>query len=185
MPLAEVPKPKMEMNNMRTQGCREMIDWVQLHCHGLSKDAVGEVKSASKFCKERAPYLELQTTGSVNAIRVIKDPIIQGKVLQMVKDALESKIDPRTGEKFKQNLVGVITTPMIKWMILYAETGEKPPYVPRGSQRKTIDAKELMGIMAEVMKAKEDRRTGEYIIPQTTMQRLVSFNEVLCKAVSQ
>ena len=170
---------------MRTQGCREMIDWVQLHCHGLSKDAVGEVKSASKFCKERAPYLELQTTKSVNAIRVIKDPIIQGKVLQMVKDALETKIDPRTGEKFRQNLVGVITTPMIKWMIEYAETGEKPIYIPRGSQKKSIDASDLMDIISELLTAREDRRTGEYIIPKSTMKRLISFNEVLCKAVSQ
>ena len=170
---------------MRTQGCRDMIDWVQLNCHGLSKDAVSEVKAAGKFCKERAPYLELQATKSINAIRTIKDPIIQGKVLQMVKDAIETKKDPRTGEKLKQNVVGVITTPMVKWMIRYAETGEKPLYTPRGSRKREIDVTEFMNVISDVLKAKPDRRTGDYIIPQTTMQRLVSFNEVLCKAVSQ
>lgn len=173
---------------MRTQGCRDQIDWVQMHCHGLSEDAVAEVKAASKFCKERAPYLELQTTKSVNAIRTIKDPIIQGKVLQMVKEALESKTDPRTGDKLPLNLVGAITTPMVKWMIQYAETGERPLYIRRGHEPKSqlIALAPVTDLFNEIISAKEDRRTGDFVICQATMTKIKTFyQENLCKATSQ
>lgn len=159
---------------MRTQGCRDQIDWVQTHCHGLSKEAISEVKNASKFVRERAPYLELQTTRSVNAIRTIKDPIIQGKVLEMVKEALKEGVDPRTGERFRcKNNIGAITTPLIKWMVEYATTGVKPEYIPRGSQPKS----DVTAIVDEIIACKLDRRLGGYLISEDLMNKLRSMRE--------
>lgn len=173
---------------MRTQGCRDQIDWVEMHCHGLSKDAISEVKAASKFVKERAPYLELQTTASITAVRTIKDPIILGKVLQMVKDALAEKCDPRTGDKFTRNLVGVITTPMIKWMIQYAETGEKPPYIRRGSRPKRdgYNEIEVLAIMDELLATKIDRRAGVYPVTEELYSKIRTIREkISCSPVLQ
>lgn len=159
---------------MRTQGCRDMIDWVEQHCHGLSKDGIASVKAASKFCKERAPYLELQSTRSVNMIRTIQDPIVQGDVLKMVKTALETKVDPRTGESLhNKNLVGAITTPMVAWMIEYAETGVKPAYVRRGSAKTPeLDISELATLLDELMRTKEDKRTGDYVLTRAMMEKI-------------
>lgn len=168
------------VEEMRTQGCRDQIDWVQLHCHGLSKEAVSEVKFASKFCKEHAPYLELQTTKSVNAIRTIKDPIIQGRVLEMVKHALDEKADPRTGDKFSKNTVGAITTPMIKWMIEYAGTGIKPAYVPRGQHvpREELNGVDVLPLIDEIITCKLDRKIGQYLISEELMTKIKTFREV-------
>ena len=157
---------------MRTQGCRDAIDWVEVHCHGLSKDSVSMVKAVSKFVKERAPYLALQTTKSINTIRTINDPIIQGKVLEMVKAVLSEKIDPRTGEKLASNTVGVITTPMVKWMIQYAETGEKPPYEKRGHNPKSDDVTPMLAALDELLSLKFDRRAGGYFVPHSNMVKI-------------
>lgn len=154
---------------MRTQGCRDSIDWVEQHCHGLSKDGIQEVKAASKFVRERAPYLDLQSTRAITRIRTILDPIIQGKVLQMVKTALETKTDPRNGDKFPLNLVGAITEPMIKWMIGYAESGEKPAYARRGTATNFAEAARLL---QELTTLKKDLRTGDYILSDPTMEKI-------------
>ena len=154
---------------MRTQGCRDSIDWVEQHCHGLSKEGINEVKTASKFVRDRAPYLDLQSTRAITTVRTIQDPIIQGKVLQMIKQALETKTDPRNGDKLQLNLVGVITTPMIKWMILWAETGEKPPYIRRGSAANLGD---VTAILVELATLKQDRRTGDYVVTLPLMEKI-------------
>lgn len=153
---------------MRTQLCREAIELRDFNCYGMSKGASSEVKLASKFCRDRAPYLDLQSTKSITAVRVIQDPIIQGRVLEMIKSALEIGEDPRTGEKFVKNKVGVITTPMIKWMIEYATTGIKPEYVPRGSNPKS----DVTAIVDEIIACKLDRRIGGYLISEELMEKL-------------
>lgn len=147
----------------------------------MSKGASSEVKMASKFCRDRAPYLEMQSTKSITAVRVIQDPIIQGKVLEMIKSALETGEDPRTGEKFVKNMVGVITTPMIKWMIEYAITGTKPEYVKRGSQPKS----DVTAIVDEIISCKLDRRLGGYLISEDLMNKLRSIRGKPCPQTSQ
>lgn len=117
---------------MRSQKCREMIEWTTTHCHDLSPDAVSKVKHAFKFVAEKAPYLENESTATVHKIRTIKDPIVQGDVLKIVKKALEENTDPRTGDKLRSS-GSKITTPMVNWIIKWVETGEKPPYVKRGT----------------------------------------------------
>lgn len=147
----------------------------------MSKGASSEVKMASKFCRDRAPYLEMQSTKSITAVRVIQDPIIQGKVLEMIKSALETGEDPRTGEKFVKNMVGVITTPMIKWMIEYAITGTKPEYVKRGSHPKS----DVTAIVDEIISCKLDRRLGGYLISEDLMNKLRSIRGKPCPQTSQ
>ena len=165
---------------MRTQLCREAIELRDFNCYGMSKGASSEVKMASKFCRDRAPYLEMQSTKSITAVRVIQDPIIQGKVLEMIKSALETGEDPRTGEKFVKNMVGVITTPMIKWMVEYATTGVKPEYIPRGSQPKS----DVTAIVDEIIACKLDRRLGGYLISEDLMNKLRAMREP-CPQTSQ
>ena len=173
---------------MRTQLCREAIELKDFNCYGMSSGASSEVKLASKFCREKAPYLEMQSTKSITAIRVIQDPIIQGRVLEMIKNALDQGIDPRTGEKFKRNKVGVVTTPMIKWMIEWATTGKKPAYIKRGSEPKTkpICLKRIESLTIDIMACKKDLRTGDFVLHRETMDKVMKFyEECLCKAASQ
>lgn len=140
---------------MRSQRCRDAIDWVKVNCNDLSPDAIREVKLAGKFVKDRAPYLEKESTASVNKIRTIKDPIVQGEVLKHIKIALETDTDPRTGDRLHHG-AGKITTPMIKWLIQWVETGTKPPYVKRGSAASRTREK-LSSDEVEVLSYMRDR----------------------------
>ncbi len=116
---------------MRTQGCREKIDWVRANCGGnMSAEAVEKVKKASEFVRKKAPYLEMVATDVVNELRAIEDPIIQGKVLSMAKEAIETKRDPRTGKAMKHGL----SRPMALWLIEYAKTGKRPVVVKTRKQ---------------------------------------------------
>lgn len=162
---------------MRTQGCRDTIDWVLINCHGLSPNAAAEVKLAGKFCKERAPYLELQSTKAINAIRVIKDPIVQGKVLEKAKEAIETKTDPRTGGKLHD--VAGVTTPMVEWLIQWVETGVKPTYMPRKPKSTNgIDATDIMPIIDEILAIKMDRKVGSYPLPEETRAKIKTFKDL-------
>lgn len=162
---------------MRLQNCREAIDWVLINCHHLSPDAAAEVKLASKFCKERAPYLEMQSTKAVNAIRVIKDPIIQGKVLEKVKEAIETRIDPRNGASLPT--VAGVTSPMIGWIIQWMETGEKPTYVPRKPKSVNgIDATDILPLIDEILAIKMDRKVGSYPMSEGIRAKIKTFRDL-------
>ncbi len=135
---------------MRTQSCRKQIDWVKLHCQGtLSDSAVENVKKATEFVEKKAPYLEMESTEAVNAIRTIEDPIIQGRVLQKVKDAINNNRDPRTGNKLHTR--NKITRPMVKWLEEWARTGKKPSYRSPGSVTKISLSQEDLEIL-KIMK---------------------------------
>ena len=170
---------------MRTQGCRDTIDWVLINCHGLSPNAAAEVKLAGRFCRERAPYLELQSTKAINAIRVIKDPITQGKVLEKVKEAIETKIDPRTGAKLHD--VAGVTTPMVQWILQWVETGTKPTYIARKPTNGTgIQSSEIMPLIDKISTIKFDRKIGQYLISEDLMTEIKAFKEVhTCSQASQ
>lgn len=162
----------------KSDWCRKNMDRVNAECYGgeLSTDTLRDTKLAIEFTK-RAPFLDLQSTKSVNTIRTIKDPIAQGKVLEMVKAALAEGKDPRTGEKFKrQKGAFCITTPMIRWMHKYATTGTRPDYVKRGSAQNIMttipSARELAELVEELLACKCDRRTGSYSIPKEIMDKV-------------
>ena len=170
---------------MRTQGCRDTIDWVLINCHGLSPNAAAEVKLAGRFCRERAPYLELQSTKAINAIRVIKDPIIQGKVLEIVKTAIEIKTDPRTGTKLHD--VAGVTTPMVQWILQWVETGTKPTYIPRTTTNSPgIQSKDIMPLVDKICLVKFDRKIGQYLVSEELMEEIKAFKAVhTCNQASQ
>lgn len=167
----------------KSDWCRKNMDRVNAECYGgeLSTDTLRDTKLAIEFTK-RAPFLELQSTKSVNTIRTIKDPIVQGKVLEMVKAALIEGKDPRTSEKFNRKKGAFcITTPLIKWMIEYAITGTKPEYVKRGSQPKS----DVTAIVDEIISCKLDRRLGGYLISEELMNKLRSIRGKPCPQTSQ
>lgn len=172
----------------KSDWCRKNMDRIKDECYGgeLSPETMRDARTAIEFTK-RAPILALQSTLSVNTVRTIKDPIIQGKVLEMIKDTLESGSDPRTGDKFRRKSGAFcITLPMIKWMRKYAETGERPAYSRRGENKPTqLDIIALKVLFTEILNSKKDRRTGEYPVSAKTMDNIRAFNEVLCKAVSR
>ncbi len=169
---------------MRTQGCRKAIDYVEKHCHGLSEDAKRDVTLATRFVEDRAPYLELESTKAVNAIRNIKDPIIQGEVLKKIKLILEERVDPRSGEKLPK--YGAITTPMIKWLIQWVETGEKPAYIPRSAPKEAennfID---VLAILDELLNVRIDRRAGIYPVSEEQISKIKNLREkISCGLIS-
>jgi hypothetical protein len=170
---------------MRLQNCRDAIDWVEINCHHLTPDAMAEVKMASKFVKERAPYLGLQSTQAVNAIRTIKDPIIQGKVLEKVKEAIETKKDPRNGEGLP--IVAGITSPMVRWIQQWTETGAKPIYIPRSITRGPgIKSLDILPLIDEICALKFDRKIGQYMISEELMNKFKAFKEShTCNRASQ
>ena len=156
----------------KSDWCRKNMDKVNRECYGgeLKEDTLRNTQKAIEFTR-RAPFMEMQSTMSVNRVRTIKDPIVQGKVLEMIKAALSSGKDPRTNEPFgRKDGIQCITTPLIKWMIEYAETGQRPPYVRRGSHPKQVDVTGLMHILDEFTKIKIDHRVGGYIIPHSIME---------------
>ncbi len=132
---------------MRKQGCREKIDWVQANCGSpLSQQAVDKVRKASEFVKKKAPYLELVATDVVHELRIIEDPIIQGKVLSMAKEAIETKKDPRTGKTIKHGL----TRPIVLWLVEFVTTGKRPAVVATRKQFElNKENLELLKIMRE------------------------------------
>ena len=166
----------------KSDWCRQQIDKINQECYGgeLSADSIRDTKAAITFCK-RVPFLKLQSTMSVNKIRTIPDPIVQGKVLEMVKGALLQGIDPRSQERFnRSNGAMCITTPMISWMIKYAETGKKPPYLKRGSRVKSVDPIEILSPIDELLALKIDRRLGFYPVTEEHLNKFRAIREKLC-----
>jgi len=156
----------------KSDWCRQHIDKINVECYGgdLSKDTLRDTKLANDFCK-RAPFLSLQSTLTVNKIRSIKDPIIQGRVLEMVKSALESGKDPRTGERFKRKSGAMcITTPIVKWMISYSTSGVRPEYTKRNER--VLPTQRVKWILNEITKLPPDRRVGGYYIKEDLMNRI-------------
>ncbi len=112
----------------------------------MSAAAADKVKKASEFVRKKAPYLEMVSTDVVHELRTIEDPIVQGKVLSMVKEAITTKKDPRTGKHLKHGL----TRPMILWLIEYAKTGKKPPITKNRAQIElTKENAEILRVMRE------------------------------------
>jgi hypothetical protein len=54
-------------------------------------------------------------------------------------------------------------------MILWAENGEKPPYIRRGA---TVDFGDVAAILSELAMSKQDKRTGDYVMTAQMMNKI-------------
>jgi hypothetical protein len=165
------------------------MDRVNKECYGgeLTPETMRESRMATAFCK-RAPCLSKQSTLTTNLVRTIKDPKIQGRVIEMVEDALKKNADPRTEETFRRKSGAMcISTPMIKWMIRYAETGIRPNYTKRNvSKNKSITPNETIVFLDELLGLKFDRRTGLYPFDTDLRNKAQNLRDVIsCQQASQ
>ena len=70
---------------MRTQDCREKVDWLVAHC-GLSEESKRELSEAWDFC-ECNPEISGLSTNALRPLIREKDPEIQAEAISAMRKA--------------------------------------------------------------------------------------------------